>query len=277
MVNLQNLSHLAEPKKEPPKKVATPKIDLSFFKKSTVNRINSTKDITDQEYFNIPAYNASLIKLYLDHPHLALLKIKGDDYHEGSKPFMIGTIVHKVVLEGHDLDKYKSLLTPKEAEHIKEMISNLLKNKFVCNILKDYQFKEKVLVWQQAVGGKTMLPCKAKIDFLTKQGFLFDLKTCVKLEDIKKNIDKYRYDLQLSFYCQACLESGIDVNAVGILAMEKSYPFESHFFNLSQELMDRGKHGVETPSGKWYYGWKMALEELHFRPKKRFEEDVTLL
>ena len=272
--NLKNLSHLADPVK---KEQSSEKLDFSSLKS------HIKEDITpDEEYFAIKAYNASLLKFYTNKPYLAYLKSKGQDDksnwedEEVAKKWVIGKIVHKVVLENESLEGYKNLLPPKEAEDIHKIVSNLLQNKTCCLVLRDRIFTEKALTWGEKINGQT-IPCKAKVDFFTNKNFLIDIKTCPALEDIKRNIDKYRYDLQLAFYKRAIEQNGHNVEGVGILAIEKSWPFSSHIFELDDKYLSRGEFGKESESWKSrrFMGWRQALEEIHFKPKQRFSAQIT--
>ena len=53
------------------------------------------------------------------------------------------------------------------------------------------------------------MKCKAKLDGFTHKGYLIEIKTVSKLEVLERQMDTYRYDLQLSFYKEALIRSAL--------------------------------------------------------------------
>ena len=144
------------------------------------------------------------------------------------------------------------------------------------NIIEDVSEKEKSYIWHEEMNNES-LTCKAKIDIFTSQGFLFDVKTCVQLEDIeRRDMDKYRYDLQTSFYKRGLEKNNKKVRGVGIIAVEKEYPFHNHVFYVDDSYLKRGEYGGSTKY-KRIMGWREALRQVHFDPSPRFKDKITTL
>ena len=233
---------------------------------------------TDEEYFSCPYYSASLLKEYHKKPSLPFSKTfnQGEYERKQTKSKKLGSIIHKVILEGHKVREFAPLLTPKEKEYVPLILKNLSKNNIVLNILKDAKEREWAITWTEEIRDKK-LQCKAKVDLLTRSHFLFEIKTCSELEEIERQIDKYRYDLQLSFYKRGIeLTAGKDVPTCGIIALETSPPYENHIFQLDKSYLDRGENGGYI-NRKECVGWRELLTEIHFEPRKRFKERITVL
>ena len=244
----------------------------------SLNILGKKQDIggNDEDYFSIPYYSASIIKEYIKNPS-SLSKFKAGIYRKesSSDALKFGTIMHRIILEGDDGSTYDAIMKKSEQNIKLKVLWNFYKNKLALNILKDYKYREKVFLWEEEIRGEKVW-CKSKIDLFTKSGFLVDLKTCATLEDIKYHLDKYRYDLSMAFYLRALEASGEEVKGVAFIAIEKTDPFECHVFELDNSYLERGKNGGEIRN-KRVMGWREALEEMHFKPRKRFENIITKL
>ena len=264
---IKSLGDLVD-KKQPQKKDSA--LDIGILKQK--------RDFNDDDdYFKIPAYSASLIKDYLKNPGiLRSLGNKGYRRAKNSDVLKFGTIMHRIILDGDEFGYYDPIMTNKEIEIKNNILKNILTNKFIINILRDYKWREKVITWSEVIRGEKV-PCKAKIDLFTKSGFLVDWKTCGALDDIKYHVDKYRYDLSMAFYVRALEQYGEKVNGVCLVGAEKVYPFDFHVFELGPRLLTRGKNGGHTNNKKYVSGWLDALEAMKFEKNKRFESAVTIL
>ena len=231
----------------------------------------------DATYFAIEAYSSSFFKSYLKQPDYTLSKFFNQRALEEkqTKSKMLGSIIHKVLLEDKKLSDYNALLTGKDRKALPLMLDGVTKNKVILNIFNDGMFREKVFTWPEYYGEKKF-PCKCKVDLFTNEGFLFDIKTCSSLADMESHIDKYRYDLQLSFY-----ESGVEnhlnqsVKNVGLIAIETTPPYRNHIFELGESYLERGRKGGFIRN-KRVKGWWDILEELS-KPKDDDKNFITKL
>ena len=247
------------------------KVDLDILEK----RFSGNAETMDQKYHDLPCYSASLIKEYIKNPAILSKWKLGEKDDRSSVALKFGTIIHRLILDDEDNKTYDALLSPAELRVKNKVLEGILNNKTAVKILKDYKFREKIFIWDEDLGTEKVT-CKAKIDLFTKNGFLIDLKTCATLEDIKYHIDKYRYDISMSFYKRALDVAGEDVKGVGLIAVEKAIPYGCHVFELDEEYLERGKSGGDYKN-KHFMGWEKALWEMHLSPRRRFQSDITKL
>ena len=240
-------------------------------------REEKIKSMTDSEYFSLPYYSASLIRTYETNPSMVEYNKK---HGEVSTPDMaFGQVLHKAVLENEEFEDKKEeflkMITPARRKILEKSLLGVKNNDIVQKIIGDAEFIERPIIFDIQMRGKK-LRCKSKIDLFTKKGYLIDLKTLPSLEQMKRKIDDFRYDLQLSFYVEAVKSLGKEVEGVIILGVEKNAPHESHLFEIGEELLLRGAGGGKI-WGKEVRGWEDILEELHFDPRKRFEGAMTTI
>ena len=274
----KSLKHVFEAVTENEKKVEeTPILPVG-------SRLYEGKPQMDEdEYFSVKGYSASYIKRYDKNPSLLnnlyypQKKIEKEMEGRQSRSKKIGTILHKIFLEGWKRKDFDPLLsTDKEKETVDALIKNFSTHKVVGQIMKDIKHAEKPIFWKEEIRGRK-LHCKAKIDLLTNLDALFEVKTTAYLGDFEREIDKYRYDLQMSFYRRGVEEAlGVGVIECGIIALETSPPYDVHLFELDETYLERGEKGGYIRRAQ-VSGWRELLEEMHFNPRKRFKEPITVL
>ena len=245
------------------------------------------------EYLSIPYVSQSTLKRYENNPSMINYKpvLKGkkgeneNPYYyldqETSKEKVFGSLIHKAVIEHEKFEEHKevymSMLTPRDRKVFDLMLSNFKKNAMCQKIIHAAKYREKVFIFKMPFRKKNgewvKFYCKVLIDIYTTNAWLVEVKTLQRLEDLKWDIYKYRYDLQMSFYAQALLENKEKVKGCAIIAMEKNPPYESHVFTLDDTIIKRGEVGEE---GKCR-GWHQILEEFMLNRRPRFKEAVTHL
>ena len=141
-------------------------------------------------------------------------------------------------------------------------MNNILKNDVYCRFLKG-EIRERVFLFDLKYDGKPAVNCKSKIDLVNDKSWLVDIKTTVSLDDMKKSMDKYRYDLQLSFYEESLKKNKIETKGVSIFAIEKTPPYHSRIFLISKKMLNRGKYG-----DNYFRGWKDLVKEMKFGESK---------
>lgn len=189
-----------------------------------------------------------------------------------SKTF--GSILHKAILEKDEFDSAKetffSLLGTKEKTILKSCLKNIENHSKIVRFLKG-NIKEKTFIFEHK-SSQGVIPCKSKIDLINEKNWLVEIKTIDRLDNMKRSFDKYRYDLQLSFYKENLEKNNVDVSGVAIFGVEKTAPFDSHIFIVSKEQLERGKFGDE-----YVRGWNTIIEEMYFNPEKRFKKYFSFL
>lgn len=240
------------------------------------------RDFTDQEYFSVPGYSSSLIKMYIENPDLYINNnTEGLAKYEikQTKSKKIGSVLHRIILENYKPSQFSSILSPRDFEIVTTIKKKVQENEYLMNILKGTEHFEKAIFWKEQINDK-LLQCKAKVDLVTKNGCLFELKTAknLKEEDIRKQIDNYRYDLQLSFYTRGWEKiHNTKLKIVGIIGIETEPPFGTHVFQLTPRFLERGRHGGVNTFKQSIAGWENVLEEMHFNPQGRFNNYYTIL
>lgn len=234
-------------------------------------------DFTDDEYFGVNAYSSTLIKLYIKNPSLVNFsgfKQKDHEIKESSDK-KLGSAIHRILLENYPIRSFDSNLTPKYRETLRNMIKSLSKSPKESDVLNNVEAFERAIFWSFPCRNMS-LQCKAKVDFVTKDKCLFDLKTVPVLEDMEKQIDNFRYDLQLSFYLYGWEEKyQTKIKDVCILAVEKNPPYEWRIFRLGEDYLERGRYGGLTRYKESVPGWEDIIEEMHFNPRSRFTGSIT--
>jgi hypothetical protein len=186
-------------------------------------------------YRSLKAVNASLLK------ECAKSEFHGYQYltkpRENTKATTFGTLVHKLLLEPHaSLDNYlvipKGALTKKyEAEaNGREIIREPLFKSAIA--IRDAAKKSKAISGLLEKSSKEVelyfdvngTPCKARVDGISSDGTLFDIKTT----RYKSAKDFFKFamrsdgiDIQMSFYKSALEMSGYKVKEVVLLVIPK--------------------------------------------------------
>lgn len=110
---------------------------------------------------------------------------------------------------------------------------------FVKKILSKGE-PEKVVTW---VDPMTEAKCKARFDWLTPDGIIFDPKTTKDASPAKfwRSALEYRYDVQGPFYKDGANESGLDVNTFVFMAQEKTSPYLVKLYWMDERSMNLGR------------------------------------
>lgn len=121
--------------------------------------------------------------------------------------------------------------------------------------LLDGSYREQIMRWTDEVTG---LACKGRIDAMSGRG-MPDLKTCGKLKDFPRDIERMRYDAQIAFYHDGLLSAqGLDLHPY-IIAVESKPPHEVGVFDMAAGLENGRRHYREllevvkkcTESDEW--------------------------
>ena len=251
---------------------------MNTFKKS-LNVVTKTLNTSlDDGYFAINAYSSSFFKSYLKQPDYTLSKFfnQRELEEKQTKSKLLGSIIHKVLLEDEKPSDYAGLLSENDKKALPIILSNVMKNKVMFNIFQDASFSELVITWPEHFNDKEF-KCKCKIDLLTKQDYLFDIKTISNLSDMESHIDKYRYDLQMSFYLRGVFNYiKRSTQGVGLLAIETKPPYRNHIFELGESYLKRGAVGGYIRN-KEVLGWITILQEIAEKKEADEENHITKL
>ena len=159
-------------------------------------------------------------------------------------------------------------------------------------IAKFYLFEEPGWVeepwyWSATVkmkGQRIEIPCKAKIDKLTKNGVLIDLKTTGKpIALFQKAFEYYRYYRQIAFYSRAVRTRDDRPNSIIelIIAVETNPPHEVRVFEVSDEWHNKGADEYRALLYRYAYheahnNWSQSMEEMKSKTGRVFFNEPDL-
>ncbi len=199
-----------------------------------------------EKYRADPALNISFLKKFAKSGKHAQVETK--ETHR----MLNGTCLHLLTLEPKEFVKkvkekksgyaekkngYIYLKTD-DIEVLKAMKRNLWKKKTSQNILKNAYAKELSgffqLLW-------TSLMAKIRVDIITKNGLICDLKKTIDAsqEGFYWQIKKYKYHWQAAFYLEGVSRiTGIEHDRFGIIACEDKPPYECAFHMIEDDWIE---------------------------------------
>lgn len=94
---------------------------------------------------------------------------------------------------------------------------------------------------------RTGAPCKARLDRLTNDGRLFDIKTTrdVEKEAFQRQAFQLKYFFQLAFYRMGCIACGLGDPRVKIVCVQNTEPYDVVVRDIRPEVLDRAMVDVE--------------------------------
>jgi len=232
-----------------------------------------TKAMLDEEYRADPAMNWSWLKKILDCP----LAFKENTYPDSSA-MKLGTLIHKVLLEGFDNyinfdviaaphleglcdDKGKPYKNPKASTKGKEILSVLGKqhagsefcSQDEIDLLDFYKdaFKKDPRIKVIMEGAQTEVAafrevggvqCKAKIDILTKNNKVWDLKSAADVNPraFSRAIFQRDYHSQVAFYAHLA-----NAFPAGIIIVSTVKPFQYSIVEFFEDVLEHAKVRIE--------------------------------
>jgi exodeoxyribonuclease VIII len=81
------------------------------------------------------------------------------------------------------------------------------------------------------------VPCKARMDWVTHDNMIVDLKTCqsASIFGFRKAVVQYHYDLQSCFYQLALDSVGVSPRGFKFIAVEKTPPYMTNVFQIESD------------------------------------------
>ena len=170
-----------------------------------------------------------------------------------------------------DQSEGKDIITQEQFEQIDKMRTVAYATPFVSKLLSG---EKELSFW--GVDDETGVPIKCRPDCITEwngKHILIDFKTCADAENTKfcRDSIKFGYDLQLAMYREILKQNtGLDYMVV-IIAQEKTPPYATNVFQLSENYLDNGKELYQemlkiykecTETGNWYGYMKNGISVL---------------
>lgn len=222
--------------------------------------------ISNKEYREREGISSSELKKLMKSPmHYKHWK---DNPQEDTPALLFGRACHKYVLETYDFfnefavapnvdrrtkegkeewakfvaeSEGKDIITQEQFEQIDEMRNAAYATPFVSKLLSG---EKELSFW--GVDKDTGLTIKCRPDCITEwngKHILIDYKTAQDVENMKFYRDsiKFGYDLQLAYYRDILKQNtGLDYMVV-IIAQEKSAPYVTNVFQLSENYLQNGE------------------------------------
>lgn len=180
---------------------------------------------------------------------------------------IVGTLLHELILEHKqnwfvtearrnskqwqdEADEYGAdrLIKPREEREIFLMRDAVMNNDECAAILKNGGMSEQTVVWEEEIDGQ-VIPCKCRLDFLTSNGILIDLKSSMAIDRPKFNeqIMSYGYDFSAAYYARGLLSvpefQGHRLRFLHLVANKQGY---AYLWPLSPTWMQMGRVQVES-------------------------------
>jgi hypothetical protein len=153
-----------------------------------------------------------------------------------------------------------------------DKVSNSIFFKYFITNNEDYKNLYQYAIYWDKDKRKSLLDI-IHIDKLKKEFLIIDVKTTSKyVGDFKESINKYRYDIQASYYTDAFKEDTLYSNLMGdgytflgfrFLLINTNSDTPIVLCDISNELYNRGKYGG-IDSGKYYKGYEELIKELNW-------------
>ena len=223
--------------------------------------------ISNKEYRQREGISSSELKKLMKSP--AHLKHYQENPQEDTPSLLFGRAAHKFVLETYDFynefavapicdrrtkegkeiwNKFivdsegKDVITQEQFEQIDAMRNSAYATPFVAKLLSG---DKELSFWGKDEDTGLVIKCRpdAIVEF-NGRNILIDYKTCTDAENTKFYRDsiKFGYDLQLAYYREILKQNtGLDYDVV-IIAQEKSAPYVTNVFQLSENYLENGRN-----------------------------------
>ncbi len=231
--------------------------------------------ITDEEYFSIDAMNASRLKNYDESINHGLWADAQPS--KSSHSLSYGTLVHAYVLEGPDVfadlinDQYliggpinpktnevygkatkkfsewieenangRKVISQKDYDDVVKVSTAVKNHAHAYETLLRCPKREAVIIW---VDKETGVLCKAKMDMYGGP-IGCDLKTSARMENkfqIMREIRKWKYDIQFSFYFDGAQAAGLPVSEFRAIFAGTSDELDVGCFKITAKSLANGR------------------------------------
>ena len=109
------------------------------------------------------------------------------------------------------------------------------------------------------------VPCQIRMDWLSREHGIVDLKTCDSLKWFEADCRRFDYIHQMAFYRAVLREATGETVAVHLIAVEKNEPFSTGVWELSGDALDQAEKVNEAAlaryrkclqTGEWPTGYE---------------------
>lgn len=200
--------------------------DTTRVSKSGLDLINKAPALYYERYLNPnkkPEQKTSKALLFGSGFHMFVLEPEKIENELAVMPEIKGVGSRKrredFLLSNYD----KTIVSTSDYLDIVGMRKSILKHPIANKLLLNGE-AEKFFSWTDPV---TDVKCKCKPDWLTDSGYIVDLKSTEDASNkgFERSAQKFRYNIQDSFYTDGVKENNIDVKAFIFIAVEKKPPY----------------------------------------------------
>ena len=213
----------------------------------------------NEQYRNIDAVNHSTLKYMAESP--LHYKHNIDNPKPTTDAMRLGTAAHMAILEpprflesvvyyegrraGKSWEQFavenqdRLIVRAHEYDHCLKMSESVWFNPDIKHLLQN-GYAELSITWNDEYTG---LFCKGRIDFMTKDGYLVDLKTTrsIVYRDFQRTYAQMHYFSQLAFYYDGLIANGHDIKGIYIIAVENKPPYDAGLFEVDMTDIERGR------------------------------------
>jgi hypothetical protein len=128
----------------------------------------------------------------------------------------------------------KTIIKAEEADMIEGIKASLNANESAQKLLLDTPMSNREVAMLYRLCN---VDCKSKLDGITDDGVIWDLKTAsdASPEAFMRSCDEYAYDVQAAMYIRAAEACGIHVKHFAFVAIEKTFPFTPGIYTFSRD------------------------------------------
>lgn len=145
----------------------------------------------------------------------------------------------------------KCLLTEKELETARDMCSGVMALSTARDFINAKGMAESSFFWRDPVHD---VDCKARMDFITEDGFIVDVKTAANAdhESFKRDAFNFKYYMQAAYYMRAYQEV-MDEPAKGFcfVVVEKDPPYDTAIYYATEEELMLGNYHLDKALEKY--------------------------
>ena len=247
------------------------KLDLAgAFQLESEGNLKGVFQMSEEDYRGAPGMNQSLLKAMKKCPAAYKQALEWNTIQSKKKKHLeIGTLIHILLLEGHEAFESKIAkmpdLHPNTTVYRKAKADAYDRGQVVVS---DSDLDMIHGIWKSALNDPLIQSClkdgisevagfgrhrsgilmKGKVDYL-KRDTIIDLKTTTSAEDneFSKSAVKWRYDLQAAYYVDLVnLALGTDrYKEFIIIAVEKTPPYLFNYFFIAEQDMNYAREQYE--------------------------------
>lgn len=228
--------------------------------------------MTNKDYHAHKAISKSDIDVFLQSPKKFALKKAGKLASDDSPALLLGSAVHKLILEPSDFES-EFIVEPKIDKRSKEgkaAYSDFLELAFGKEILSPTLYEQASAMSKAVLGNKTAQKflkdgfaersffstykgqeIKCRPDYYNQAlGLVVDVKTSANASEFDRSVANFNYHIQQALYSDILGANGLAVNGFVFVVVEKTAPYVVRFCELSENAVAFGRECYQNALDK---------------------------